>query len=188
MTKQSDDLRDIVRTAKNLDAATATRVLVVIADIVESLEEKIKEFQQQARETNVVVQKTFIETSEKIQDLRVELAKVREERNQAELLAAKIAYEIANKRVASNLTTQQKIQIDGMVDKALKAEKAEVDKAIGVAISADKIDIRGYKIPSRFLPWFAVGLFIFSIIVLLVFPDIVAQILLRLAGSIGVKP
>lgn len=170
MTRQSDELKKIVKEAKELDAATAARVLVVIADTLEAFENQVGEFKQQARETNVNVQKSFIDTNGTIQSLRTELADYRTERNQSEFLEKKVAFEIAEKRATSNLTTQEKMEIGKVVDTALKA---------------DRIDIRGIKVPSKFLPWLIVGIFILLILMLFVFPDTIAQILLRLAGVMG---
>jgi hypothetical protein len=170
MTKQSDDLKKIVKDAKELDAATAARVLVVIADIMEGFEEQVIEFQQQARETNMHVQKSFIDTGVTIQGLREELAKTREDRNQSELYEKKIAFEIASKRVDTSLTTQQLRQVEKVVDSTM---------------NADKIDIRGIKVPSKFLPWIIVSVFALLVLMLFIFPDAIAQILLRLAGAIG---
>jgi predicted RNase H-like nuclease (RuvC/YqgF family) len=173
VTRQSDELKKIIKEAKELDAATAARVLVVIADTLEAFEKQVEEFKQQMRETNVGVQKSFIDTGSTIQSLREELSDYRNERNQSELLEKKIAFEIANKRVVSGLTTVEKMEIGKVVDTAMKA---------------DKIDIRGIKVPSRFVPWMIVGVFLLLVLMLFVFPDVIAQILLRMAGVVGEMP
>ena len=171
MTKQSDELKEIVKSAKELDAKTSARVLVVVADIMEQFEERILEFQQAARETNVNVQKSFIETRETIQSLRTELAEYRLERNTSELKEKAMAFEIAKGR--STLSTQ---------------ERMEVDKAVQMAMSRDKIDIRGIKISTRQFGYILIGVVLLLAMSIIFLPDAISQILIRLGSMIGGAP
>lgn len=172
MTKQSEELRSIVKNAKELDAKTSAGVLVVIADIMEGFEETITEFQRTARETNVNVQKSFIDIRQDVQNLEKGIMDYRADREKSELEEKTIAYSIAKRR-ANNLSTQEKI---------------EVKHEINEAMSKDKIDIRGIKFSSSQFVYVLIGAIILSLAVIVFLPDAVSQILIRLGGLIGGVP
>jgi len=173
MTKPSEELKRVMKEAQELDSKTALRVLIIVDDSIQEFRDQILEFQQQARETNVNVQKAFIDTGATVQTLRSELAAYRLERNASELEEKAKAFEIAKRRANSTMTTSERI---------------EVEKVVSTALNADKIDIRGIKVPTKFLPWIIIGSFLLTAMILLLFPDVVAQILLRLAGMIDGAP
>lgn len=166
MTKQSDELKEVIRKAHELDSATAAKVLVIVDDSLEEFREEVREFKRQMRETDANVQKRILDTKESINLLASQLIEYRLERNTSELEKAQKDLEIAKRR--ATLTTSE-----------IKA----VERIVTKAVDDDKVDIRGIKIPSRLLPWLIVGVFTLLVLMLFVFPDTIAQILLRLAGT-----
>lgn len=172
MTKQSDELRAIVKNAKELDAKTSASILVMIADIIEGFEATILEFQRDARETNVNVKKSFLDTQASIQDLRTETMNYRADREKSELEEKTIAFAIAKRR-ANNLSTQEKIEVRTVVDEA---------------VSRDKIDIRGIKVSSKTFTYIIIGAIILLGMMIIFLPDAVSQILIRIGSTIGGAP
>lgn len=126
MTKQSDELKQIIKDAHELDAKTAAQVLVVVDNSLESFEEQIEEFRKQIRETNATVLKRILDTDASILKLADSLSQYRLERNTSEVEKAKKDLEIAERRAV--LSTQEKLVLKEVVGDELKI-KAELEAA-----------------------------------------------------------
>lgn len=172
-----------------LQSASELVLLIQLLERINTGIESIKGSQQSNNSTNALIIEQLIGIRTELKEWMTENLEMRTWRNDLEIQAL----ESKDNEYAIEIEKITKAQAD--IHAAMEALRSgrghtqEKMKAIVEdALSKDKVDIRGVKVSSRQFNYLLIGVIILLALLIVVLPDSVAQILMRLAGMIGGQP
>jgi len=164
-------------------------LLIQLLQSLSSNMETLKGLQQSSNSTLALIVEHMIHLRQEISERESETLVTRAWRTEMEIksLEAKDSEYAAEMKKVHEAQEGVKAQLESIRSGRGQTQE-KIKTAIEDAMSKDKIDIRGIKIPSRLLPYILLAIIALIVLLTILMPDAVAQILYNVSAWIGGSP